>query len=85
MPTHGNTKVSYTSDALKSLRKHGNMTPRIRKAITEMADGAHANNVRQLVGSSAFRLRVGDFRVIFERTETEIVVTRIAPRGSVYD
>ena len=44
---------------------------------------AHANNVRQLVGSRAERLRVGDFRVIFEETETEIVVTKISPRGEV--
>ena len=77
--------VSYTSDALRSLRKHGNMAARIRKAVAEMADGGHANNVTQLVGSATFRLRVGDFRVIFERTEAEIVVTKVAPRGSVYD
>ena len=77
--------VSYTSDALKSLRKHRNVPERIRKAIAEMADGAHHNNVTQLVGSATFRLRVGGFRVIFERTEAEIVVTKIAPRGSVYD
>jgi mRNA interferase RelE/StbE len=38
-----------------------------------------------LRGSSLKRLRVGDFRVLFEETETEIIVTRIGPRGSVYD
>jgi mRNA interferase RelE/StbE len=41
--------------------------------------------VTQLVGSTALRLRIGDFRVIFEETADEIRVTRIAPRGSVYD
>jgi mRNA interferase RelE/StbE len=41
--------------------------------------------VTQLVGSTALRLRIGDFRVIFEETAEEIRVTRIAPRGSAYD
>ncbi|WP_135470538.1 type II toxin-antitoxin system RelE family toxin [Crenalkalicoccus roseus] len=79
--------VRYTADAARSLRRHGNMAARIRRAIGEYAtdQAAHANNVRPLVGSSAKRLRVGDFRVIFEETETEILVTKIGPRGSVYD
>lgn len=46
---------------------------------------AHGNNVTRLVGSSAKRLRVGSYRVIFEETDTEIIVTRIAPRSSAYD
>jgi len=41
--------------------------------------------VKALTGSTAKRLRIGDFRAIFEETETEIIVTRIGPRGSVYD
>ena len=39
--------------------------------------------VRQ--GSSALRLRVGDYRVIFSETDTEIIVTGLGPRGSIYD
>jgi mRNA interferase RelE/StbE len=45
---------------------------------------AHSNNVAQLVGQSAKRMRVGDFRIIFEETETDILVTKIGPRGDVY-
>jgi mRNA interferase RelE/StbE len=41
--------------------------------------------VRQLRGSTAKRLRVGDFRVVFEETASEVVVTRIGPRGSIYE
>jgi mRNA interferase RelE/StbE len=44
-----------------------------------------ANNVKRLTGSTALRLRIGEFRVIFEETETEIIVTKIGPRGAVYD
>jgi mRNA-degrading endonuclease RelE of RelBE toxin-antitoxin system len=29
------------------------------------------------------RLRVGDFRILFEESETEIIVSDIGPRGSI--
>ncbi len=79
--------VRYTTDALRSLRRHGNVAARLRAAIEGYAagGGAHANNVKRLVGSSASRLRVGDYRVIFEESETELIVTKIGPRGDVYD
>ncbi|MGI4793467.1 MAG: type II toxin-antitoxin system RelE family toxin [Janthinobacterium lividum] len=77
--------VRYTVDAAKDLKRHGNMAARVRKAVKEYAEtGTHSNNVTQLVGSTAWRMRVGDFRVIFENGETEIIVTKIAPRGEVY-
>lgn len=37
------------------------------------------------VDSSGLRLRVGDFRVAFEETANDITVTKVAPRGAVYD
>lgn len=79
--------VRYTSDAARDLRRHGNMAGRVRRAISEYASdsSAHANNVIRLAGSTALRLRVGDYRVIFEETETELLVTKIGPRGGVYD
>jgi mRNA interferase RelE/StbE len=79
--------VRYLRDAQAALRRHGNVAGRLRKAITQYAADprAHANNVTSLVGSAAKRMRVGDYRIVFEETEAEIVVTRIAPRGSAYD
>jgi mRNA interferase RelE/StbE len=76
--------VRYHPDALK---RHANVASRIRRAIEEYAaeTGAHANSITRLVGSAASRLRVGDFRAIFEENDTEIFVTKIAPRGSAYD
>ncbi len=63
------------------------MAGRLLEAISDYATApsAHANNVTRLVGSPAGRLRVGDFRIVFEETETEIIVTKIGPRGSIYD
>ena len=78
--------VRYTAGAARDIARYKAMSMRIRRHVVEYAaDGAHANNVTRLAGSTASRLRVGDFRVIFEDGPTEIVVTKIGPRGSVYD
>ncbi len=79
--------VAYSRDAARDLRKHGNMAERVRAEVREYAadQGAHGNNVTQLAGSSAKRLRGGDFRVLFEETGTTITVTKIGPHGGVYD
>lgn len=78
--------VRYLRDAQAALRRHGNMAERLRRALTDYATdpAAHANNVTALVGIPAKRMRVGDYRIIFEETETEVVVSKIAPRGEVY-
>jgi mRNA interferase RelE/StbE len=63
--------VRFTVGASLDLKRHGNMASRARKAIAEYAaDGiAQANNVTQLVGSPASRMRIGAFRMIFEETD----------------
>jgi mRNA interferase RelE/StbE len=79
--------VFYTADAAKDLKKYGNMRDRIMKTVSEYAadPAAHANQVTVLVGLTGKRLRIGDFRVIFEETNAQIVVTKIGPRGNVYE
>jgi mRNA interferase RelE/StbE len=73
--------------AATALRKDRNVAPRIREKIAAYAETPQslANLVTELRGSSTKRLRVGDFRVLFEETATEIIVSRIGPRGSIYD
>lgn len=50
-----------------------------------MAHGQH-NNARKRVGQPGFRLRIGDWRVVYELEDDRLVVlvVRIAPRGQVY-
>ncbi len=49
------------------------------------ADPEAFPKVKTLTNSSAKRMRIGDFRVIFEETATELIVTKIGPRGGIYD
>lgn len=70
--------------AQASLRRHRSEASRLLEKVERYA-ATGAGDVRQLVGSTAKRLRVGDFRVVFEENATEIIVTAIGPRGSIYE
>ena len=76
--------VTYTRSAAHDLRKHRAEAKRIMDKVQRYAETG-AGDVTELKGISRKRLRVGDFRVIFEETETEITVTKIGPRGDVYE
>lgn len=79
--------VVYLPAAAKALRKHRNVAEQIMNKIDAYAvdPASQANNTKAFKGTNALRLRVGDFRVVFEETGAEIIVTKIGPRGSVYD
>ena len=72
--------------AVAAMRKHRNMAERIAGKLTAYAESpaSLANQVTELRGQPFKRLRVGDFRILFEETETEIIVSDIGPRGSIY-
>lgn len=77
-------EISYSKQAFKTLAR---MTPadsrRIRSAVTQYAtDGK--GDVKKLQGFPFYRLRVGDWRVIFDDDGLVITVEKIAPRGDVY-
>ena len=78
--------VVLLDPAVAALTKHRNMAKRILDKLDAYAanPASLANQVTELRGVRAKRLRVGDFRVIFEETDTDIIVTDIGPRGSVY-
>jgi mRNA interferase RelE/StbE len=78
--------ISYTRAAARALRKHRNMAPRITAKVEDYAEdpASMANMVTELVGTDCRRLRVGDFRVLFRETATEVIVLDVGPRG-IYD
>ena len=79
--------VLYTKVALRSLQTHSNRAKQIRAKIEQYANNptALANNVIQLTGSSAKRLRIAGSRVLFTETETTITVLDVGPRGEIYE
>lgn len=60
----------------------------IREKMEQIAVDPFAtiSNAKKLQGRPGYRLRVGDWRVIYEinKDEVIIIVMKIAPRGEVY-
>ena len=80
-------KVAYSSEALRSLRRFPRKdAQRIRDKIEQYAENptSQANNIKKLRGRDGLRLRVGDWRIIFDEDEDSVHVLVIGPRGSVY-
>lgn len=64
-----------------------NTAATIRAKIVQYASdpASLANNVIRLQGREGYRLRVGDWRVIFADDGTVMLIEAIGPRGGVYD
>jgi mRNA interferase RelE/StbE len=79
-----------TPDAIKTLRRMPANTARlIRSKIDRLARDpmAPSPNATKLQGRDGYRLRVGDWRVIYEldHGRRTLTVLRIGPRGGVYE
>jgi len=60
------------------------MVRRVIEATNELASKA-TGDVRKLAGrNDEYRLRVGEFRVLFTYTATQVVVLRVRPRREAY-
>lgn len=81
-------KIEYTREALKTLRAlPRNLQAGIVGKIEQLAANPfEAINVKKLVGRDGYRLRVGDWRVIYEVHGDRLViyVLAVAPRGGAY-
>src|SRR5262245_31221565 len=81
-------QIVFTRIAQRTLERIPANTARlIRSRIEQYATdpGSLANNIRKLQGREGFRLRVGDWRVIFDENGRILHILRIAPRGGAYD
>jgi mRNA interferase RelE/StbE len=81
-------KIAYSKSALKTLRRiPSNESAKIRAKILQYATdpASQANNVKKLKGREGFRLRVGDWRVIFDDQGNVLAILEIGPRGDIYE
>ena len=73
--------IRYSRQAEKFLRRQPqNVQRRIRSAIAALPAG----DVKKMTGQPYYRLRVGDFRVLFDRDGRILNIIRIDSRGQVY-
>lgn len=80
-------EIGYTRAAIRDLRKLPRTDrDRVREKIAQYAadPASLANNVTALVRGEGKRLRVGDWRILFEESATRVDVLRVRKRGEAY-
>jgi mRNA interferase RelE/StbE len=81
--------IRYTKAAAKALTKMPSNTAQlIRGKIRQYAadPASLANDVKKLGGyEDEYRLRVGDWRVVFSQDGIILDVLKVRPRGSTYE
>ena len=83
-------RVVIERAAAKALdRTPTNVQKLVLRKLRELAVDPYArnNNVKKLVGRPGFRLRVGDWRIIYGLRAAELIVLVIifGPRSSIYE
>lgn len=81
--------IVYSRTALRALRRMpSRVVTAIQKGIAQLAQNPHdrGGDVRKLRGREGFRLRIGDYRVIYILDDDKLVllVVKVGTRGSVY-
>ena len=82
-------RIVFTKQADRALRKMSrDRAQLIREKLDQLVQDPYVRNlnVTRLQGRSGYRLRIGDWRVIYELEDDRLVilVLKIAPRGGAY-
>ncbi|WP_404469496.1 type II toxin-antitoxin system RelE/ParE family toxin [Sutcliffiella horikoshii] len=84
-------ELKYSKQAMKYIKKQDKPTKkRLEKALFTLAENPYQRDtldISSLQGlDGAFRLRIGDFRIIYEVVDNELIIYIIAvgSRGDIY-
>lgn len=78
--------IEWKEHALKDLEKlESSISRRILKKADELLENPFSKDIRKLKGSNDFRLRVGDYRVIFFIEKDLIQILKVGHRRNIYD
>ena len=78
-------QISYEKRALMELKKLDKLlAKRIIKKIKEMEKDPFKSDIKRLKGLSSFRLRIGDYRVLFKLLDKNIKILKVGHRKNIY-
>ncbi|UYP46951.1 hypothetical protein NEF87_003236 [Candidatus Lokiarchaeum ossiferum] len=80
-------EIQFSKKAIKALKDLPRpISKRIFEKISELKESPYQNSIKKLATQPYFRLRVGDYRVIFAilKKELIILVIKIAHRKKIY-
>jgi len=79
-------QIEWKEHAIENLDKlETSISQRIFKKVEELADNPFSKDIRRLKGSDYFRLRVGDYRIIFSVEKDLITVLKVGHRKNIYE
>jgi len=62
-----------------------NISRRIYKKVGELTEDPFFKDIKKLKGVQNYRLRVGDYRIIFEIQSNTITILKIGHRKNIYE
>ena len=78
-------QIFYQKEALDELEKlEPSITRRIANKIEKMSENPASCDIKKLKGSDCYRLRIGDYRVIFVFDNSVINVLKVGHRKDIY-
>jgi mRNA interferase RelE/StbE len=79
-------KIIWDEKVYDSLNKlEPSIARRILKKVEELSENPFSKDIKRLKGSDDFRLRIGDYRVIFSIEQGVIQVLKVGHRKNIYN
>lgn len=79
-------KIVWDEKAYDSLNKlEPSISRRIFKKVEELSENPFSKDIKRLKECNDFRLRVGDYRVIFFIEQNTLQILKIGHRKNIYD
>lgn len=79
-------EIEYGSSSIEDLDKLPTFERnRILKKIERLRSGLHGNNKRLHEADYTYRLRMGDYRVLFDVERDVIIIRRVGHRKDIYE
>lgn len=81
-----NFNIIWDEKAYCELEKLENIiSRRIVKKVKELEYNPYSKDIIKLKGEDDFRLRVGDYRIIFTIEKDKILILKVGHRKNIYD
>ncbi|MEK6757826.1 MAG: type II toxin-antitoxin system RelE/ParE family toxin [Nanoarchaeota archaeon] len=79
-------KIIWDEKAHDSLNKlEPSVSRRIVKKVEELSDNPFSKDIKRLKDYEYFRLRVGDYRIIFSIEKETIIILKVGHRKNIYN
>jgi len=79
-------QIEWKENAIGDLNKFENsIVRRMIKRVDELSNDPFSKDIKRLKSSEYFRLRVGDYRIIFSIEGNLITILKVGHRKNIYD